>query len=104
VASRRQLSESFDWVSWARDVAVRTEGLRSSQAALETLENGHKAVDSDPVAQHLESAEREWAGELWRALCLAPDLETLEALLDGESVPLTRLDPYWSKRFGLKAA
>jgi len=39
--------------------------------------------------------------KLWRALMLAPNLEVLEALLQGQPVPRSRLDPTWARRFGL---
>lgn len=35
---------------------------------------------------------------LWRALILAPRLEVCEALLRGETVPISQLDPVWVKR------
>jgi hypothetical protein len=37
---------------------------------------------------------------VWRAIMLARDLETCKALLRGERVPRSRLDPEWVKRFG----
>lgn len=40
------------------------------------------------------------AGEVWRAMVLAPSLEVCEALLRGEPVPLNRLDPKWVARLG----
>jgi hypothetical protein len=44
-----------------------------------------------------------WAQDFWKALMLSPTIEICEALLDGESVPMDRLDPEWVRRFGLKA-
>lgn len=38
---------------------------------------------------------------LIKAVRLAPDLETAEAILRGERVPRSRLDPYWCKAYGL---
>lgn len=38
---------------------------------------------------------------IWRAMMLAPTLEICEALLRGEDVPRSALDPVWLKRFGL---
>jgi hypothetical protein len=75
-----------------------------SPAAIEALENAQRAVEEDPVCRAGESAEREWARDFWQALMLARDLETLEALLDGEQVPLNRLDPVWMARFGRRTA
>lgn len=39
---------------------------------------------------------------IFRAMMLAQDLPTLQALLRGESVPLSVLDPVWVARYGLK--
>jgi hypothetical protein len=35
-------------------------------------------------------------------MMLSPSIEVCEALLRGESVPVSRLDPLWVQRFGLK--
>ena len=40
----------------------------------------------------------------WQAIMLARDLETCEALLRGEAVPVSRLDPVWMRRFGLRSS
>jgi hypothetical protein len=37
---------------------------------------------------------------LWRAIMLAPTIEVCRALLRGESVPLSQLDPKWVERLG----
>lgn len=37
---------------------------------------------------------------LWKAIMLAPDIRTCEALLRHEPVPTNRLDPAWVHRFG----
>lgn len=39
---------------------------------------------------------------LARAVLLAPSIDVCEALLLGEAVPLSRLDPVWVRRFGLR--
>lgn len=39
---------------------------------------------------------------LWRAIMLAPTLEICRALLRHEHVPISRLDPVWVRRFGLR--
>ena len=53
----------------------------------------HNAVhDSDRNADE---------GRMWlKALRLAPSLDVFEALLRGESVPRSRLDPDWAKAYG----
>lgn len=48
-----------------------------------------------------EVADARAGAELHKALRLAPTLEVCEALLRGESVPKSRLDPEWSKAYGL---
>lgn len=37
----------------------------------------------------------------WRALVLSPNITVFEALLRGEDVPVSSLDPLWSRRFGI---
>lgn len=58
------------------------------------------------LAQELEerehdSAERQEAMRVLRAVRLSPSLEICEALLRGEKVPRSRLDPEWVARYGL---
>jgi hypothetical protein len=50
------------------------------------------------------SREERWpdASRLLRAILLALTITDCEALLLGERLPLSRLDPVWVKRFGLK--
>lgn len=38
----------------------------------------------------------------WRALVLAPSLVVWQALLEGQDVPVSALDPLWARRFGLR--
>jgi hypothetical protein len=40
---------------------------------------------------------------VYRAVMLAPTLSVCEALLRGETVPLSRLDPVWVRRLGVHA-
>ena len=53
------------------------------------------------VGPHRDSRERRESIALHKALRLAPDLVTFEALLGGEAVPLSRLDPRWRRAYGL---
>lgn len=39
--------------------------------------------------------------QIYKAVMLAPRIETCEALLRNEPVPVSALDPTWAKRFGL---
>jgi hypothetical protein len=38
--------------------------------------------------------------ELGKAIMLSPNLETCEAMLRGETIPLSKLDPEWVARLG----
>ncbi len=67
-----------------------------------TLENARRAIEEEE--RERQSLERQHARRLWRALCLARDLEVFEALASGKSVPLDRLDESWVHRFGRHAA
>jgi hypothetical protein len=67
---------------------------------MDARENARQAVEHDPIVAALATAEAAWDRYFWKCLMLATDLETLEALLDGETVPIDRLDPEWMERFG----
>lgn len=55
----------------------------------------------DPIlAKYRDSKERRESLYLLRAVQLAPSLETCEALLRGEKVPKSRMDPEWVKAYG----
>lgn len=59
------------------------------------LANARHAVDHD--AQITDGR----ATRLYKAVMLAPTLETCRALLEGQHVPVQRLDPSWARRYGL---
>lgn len=67
-------------------------------------ENARLAVEHDPVRlEHerwLRSQERHEALVLMQAIRLARSLEDCEALLRGEKLPRSRLDPIWTKAYG----
>ena len=44
---------------------------------------------------------RERDRRLWQAVMLAPSIQVCEALLKGQPVPRSALDPVWVGRFGL---
>ena len=46
--------------------------------------------------------ERGLTARIWRAMMLAPSAEICDALLRGEAVPISKLDPEWARRFGLR--
>lgn len=58
----------------------------------------------DEILDERDRRRREHANVIWRAIMLAPTVELCEALLRGETVPISMLDPVWVKRFGLKDA
>jgi len=60
------------------------------------LENARVAVHDDPACAWTEPE----LAKLHRALLVAPDLATLEALLRGDPVPLNRLDRDGLRRVG----
>lgn len=66
------------------------------------------ATSIEQLVQLLRSTDPErilWRTQyerrLARAVLLAPTLEVCEALLLGEPVPRSRLDPLWARRYGL---
>lgn len=64
--------------------------------------------DGDEIADWLQADTRinssadSASRRLWRAIVLSPKLETLIAMLDGQDVPVSALDPLWQRRFGMK--
>jgi hypothetical protein len=67
---------------------------------LRQAEQGHASGVSEG-GMTAESNTPASAGAIWRAMMLSLNIETCEALLRGESVPLERLDLAWLKRLGL---
>lgn len=53
------------------------------------------------VDKYRDTRERREAETILKAVRLAPALNVCEALLRGEPVPKTRLDPSWRKAYGL---
>lgn len=53
------------------------------------------------IALVLAKPRRERTNRLHRAIMLAPTLEICEALLRGEDVPRSQLDPDWATRYGV---
>lgn len=64
------------------------------------LVNAREAVELKTEFLALQDSLRD--RRLTRAVLLAPSLEICEALLRGERVPVSRLDPRWVKRYGLR--
>jgi hypothetical protein len=55
----------------------------------------------EPVFARRRSREYREGAALAKAVRLAPSLEVCGALLRGERVPVSRLDPDWAKAYGL---
>jgi hypothetical protein len=93
----------FDWLAcWAREMAERTAGAGISRGARAALANGRFVIEEEERERRLHDPEADLWSAVWRALALARDLETFRALLEGEAVPLDRLDPEWVARLGLR--
>lgn len=56
-----------------------------------------QGVDHEDAAWREEEAQRGI-----KAMMLAPTLAIYRALLQGQQVPVSALDPTWAKRYGLK--
>jgi hypothetical protein len=54
------------------------------------------------VTLRLEDSPPHDLAALYRAVMLAPTLQVCEALLRGETVPLSQLDPVWVARLGVR--
>lgn len=65
------------------------------------LEDARAAIALEEQARQANGADDQAIYRLKKAVMLAPDLATCEALLRGEDVPISRLDPAWARRYGL---
>jgi hypothetical protein len=64
---------------------------------------GVRFDDRGEVVVYELAPSDEQAADGWRAMMLAKDIETCQALLRGESVPDERLRPEWVTRFGRRS-
>jgi hypothetical protein len=62
---------------------------------------GHTTEDLVAYLQCDMRVDQADTRRLWRAVVLAPSLEVCEALLRGQDVPRSQLDPLWARRLGL---
>lgn len=73
-----------------------------------SIEPVHPAVIEAREVIRLEQQQRgiylldEDIRKLARAVMLSPTLDVCEALLRGEHVPTSRLDPAWVRRYGMR--
>jgi hypothetical protein len=93
------MSAEFDWVEWSREIASRTSSERSPGAEA-TRANAAWVTEQEELHRRLLEPERRHWLVFLKAVRLAKDVETLEALLDGESVSVDRLDAGWMARYG----
>lgn len=91
---------TFDVLAWARTIAARTTGIERWLGAVAVLENARWVIEEEEAVRRLQEPERHVWRRVWKALVLARDVETWEALLEGERVPVDRLDPEGVARFG----
>lgn len=63
------------------------------------MQDEHDLVDYI-LERHRAHQDRE-SQEFHKALRLAPNIQVCEALLRGEPVPRSQLDPLWAKRYGV---
>lgn len=63
--------------------------------------NARWVIEQEELERRLREPERQALRRFWTALVLAHGVATFEALLDGERVPVDRLDRAWLARFGL---
>ncbi len=62
--------------------------------------NARWVIEQEELGRRLAEPQRHALQRFWKAIMLARDVQTFEALLGGEAVPLDRLDPEWVARFG----
>jgi hypothetical protein len=65
------------------------------------LDNARLAVEHDPGRYQAERYASETERRVLCALRLAPSLEAFEALLRGDDVPRSKLDPEWLRAYNL---
>lgn len=54
------------------------------------------------LSPQMQADRRAEADRIYRAWMLAPTIEIYEALMKGEDVPISALDPVWVDRFGMR--
>jgi hypothetical protein len=57
--------------------------------------------EDDHVCNHQHVTDGSYEALVFRAMMLAPTVTICEALLRGEEVPVSQLDPVWARRYGL---
>ena len=102
--------EAVDYVEPPRDLLGRS-AIRTLRGvvlpvtlayALEPDETDRLLAALWPQLDRCSSTVWRESIELLKAVRLAPSLEVCEALLRGEKVPKSRLDPKWAKAYGLR--
>lgn len=63
------------------------------------MQDEHDVIDL--ILQRHRAHQARLSAKLHRAIMLAPTIQVCEALLRGEPVPRSELDPLWAKRYGL---
>lgn len=86
-----------DWRALARQLP------RGIDSCDNVLLNAITAVEEDHVRIWLENSEHDWARHAAKCVALSVDLETCQALMRGDAVPASRLDPRGMRAYGRRA-
>lgn len=96
---------------WVADCPICTNPARGTHELLEVTRGPLRyelscdgGCTHDDLADYLQADTRldhQQLAAVWRATVLAPRIDTCEALLAGEPVPRSAIDPVWARRFRL---
>lgn len=91
--------DSIDWLDWATEIAGRTVGMDPSPSARAALLSAEFVVAEEELERRLREPARHYWRRIWRAVVLSSDVETCDALLAGQRVPLDHIDTVQLSRF-----
>ena len=95
------MSLPADGRSWSLTGRPAVVGLSKESPGLH--DSTDRLIATLDIEKHRLTRERLESLHLLRALRLAHDLETCEAILRGERVPRSRLDPQGAQTYGLSS-
>ena len=85
------------WDDYMADVEQTPDLTSSDRFALTTAE-------SDAIRRADHEANTDVSEAITKAMRLAPNTLVFRALLEGQEVPVSALDPAWAHRYGLRRA